>query len=436
VKPFSRRAVLRGALGSLALPLLERALNGNGTAFANGAPLPLRFGTWWFGVGVRLDRWTPPATGSGYPLTDELQPLAPVKDAVSVVSGLDSPFPGVLGHHDGWVSMLTGSNETTNAGRPGDGNFIRPTLDQVVADAWHGQTPFDSLQLTVSRRGAASNDQYCTAISQRGNDQPMPGLWNPADVFARLFSNVQGGPDPRLIQAKGSVLDTFQADGAALRTRLGTHDRMRLDAYLSSVRSIEARLQMTPVSTCMKPGAPADFGGEDLGTEAVVTRGRLLADLLVAALQCDLTRVFSFEWSPMQAMTLFHDIGLSDGYHTITHEDQNAVHNAVVYAMGELSYLLQRLQAASDPAGGTLLDSLCMFTSTEVAQGDTHQLNDMPILISGTARGALRGGVHHRGNGEPTTQAQLTALRAVGLGQSGFGYNQGATNTVLSALLP
>jgi hypothetical protein len=433
--------MLRGALGALALPVMESALNANGTAFANGASLPLRFGTWWFGIGVRLDRWVPPASGSGFPLTDELMPLAPVQDYVTVISGLNLPFPDTLCHHSGWVGMLTGSDEVTNAGRPGDGNFIRPSIDQVVADAWHGQALYDSLQLTVSRRGAAGNDSYCTSISQRGNDQPMPSIWNPAELFSKLF--MQGtvgtgsGPDLRALHLKGSVLDTFLADGAALRTRLGTTDRVRLDAYLSSVRSIESRLQMmpAPMPGCAMPSQPGDFSSEDMGNEAIVTRGRLIADLLAAALQCDLTRVFSMQFSPTQAMTLWHDVGLSDGYHTITHEDSNAVHNVVVYTMGELAYLLQKLKATPDPTGGNLLDSLCMFTSTEVAQGDTHQLSDMPILISGKARGALKGGVHYRGNGEPTTQAQLTALKAVGLGQSGFGYNQGATTSALSAVL-
>ena len=55
-KRFSRRAVLRGLLQgsaiSVGLPVLDVFLNGNGTALAAGGPLPLRFGTWFWGCGM------------------------------------------------------------------------------------------------------------------------------------------------------------------------------------------------------------------------------------------------------------------------------------------------------------------------------------------------------------------------------------------------
>ena len=53
---LNRRRVLRGMLSGSAvtvgLPLLNVFLNGNGTAMADGAPLPVRFGTWAWGLGM------------------------------------------------------------------------------------------------------------------------------------------------------------------------------------------------------------------------------------------------------------------------------------------------------------------------------------------------------------------------------------------------
>ncbi len=81
-----RRTFLRGAIAgataAVGLPLLEAMLDDHGEALADGTPLPTRFVTWFFGNGVILPRFEPAATGANYPLSEELQPLADVRDYV------------------------------------------------------------------------------------------------------------------------------------------------------------------------------------------------------------------------------------------------------------------------------------------------------------------------------------------------------------------
>ena len=90
-KEFTRRRFLRGTMGAsafaLGLPLLDIFLNNNGTALASGAPMPKRFGTWFWGCGMNPERWDPRQIGSGYELSPELQPLAGVRDELSIISG-------------------------------------------------------------------------------------------------------------------------------------------------------------------------------------------------------------------------------------------------------------------------------------------------------------------------------------------------------------
>ena len=78
---FNRRSLLRGMLGGAAvcvgLPALDMFLNGNGTAFADGAKLPVRFGTYFWGLGLTDTptggtRWVPTRLGPGYEITPEL----------------------------------------------------------------------------------------------------------------------------------------------------------------------------------------------------------------------------------------------------------------------------------------------------------------------------------------------------------------------------
>src|SRR6187402_3053168 len=75
---LNRRSVLRGMLGGgavyMGLPALDAFLNGNGTAFANGAKLPVRFGTYFWGLGLTDtptggSRWVPTKVGLGYEIT-------------------------------------------------------------------------------------------------------------------------------------------------------------------------------------------------------------------------------------------------------------------------------------------------------------------------------------------------------------------------------
>jgi hypothetical protein len=81
-RQIGRRSLLRGMLyGSavgIALPTLDLMLNDHGTAYADGTPLPKRFGVFFWGNGVRLNKWTPQALGAGYTLSEELAPLVNV----------------------------------------------------------------------------------------------------------------------------------------------------------------------------------------------------------------------------------------------------------------------------------------------------------------------------------------------------------------------
>ena len=82
---LDRRTFLRGVLGggaiALALPPLEAFFDDNGLAYAIDGTFPKRFGMFFWGNGILPERWIPQTTGADWALTDELAPLASVKDA-------------------------------------------------------------------------------------------------------------------------------------------------------------------------------------------------------------------------------------------------------------------------------------------------------------------------------------------------------------------
>src|ERR1700722_16080141 len=92
IRDLSRRRVLRGMMGSgavtVGLPFLDCFLDANGTAPAGGAPLPVCFGIWFFGLGLNPGFWEPKKIGANFDITQELQPLAAIRDKINVYSGM------------------------------------------------------------------------------------------------------------------------------------------------------------------------------------------------------------------------------------------------------------------------------------------------------------------------------------------------------------
>src|SRR5262245_52422564 len=107
-----RRTLLRGAAGgalvSLGLPTLAAMLDGNGSALAGGRPLSRRLGIFFWGNGIRHKKWVPAERGRSWALSEELAPLAAVKDYVNVVTGMNVKTGNEQGHHAGSVGILSG----------------------------------------------------------------------------------------------------------------------------------------------------------------------------------------------------------------------------------------------------------------------------------------------------------------------------------------
>jgi hypothetical protein len=148
---ISRRRFLRGALAggaavSVGLPLLEVFLNDHGDALASGAPMPRRFGTWFWGCGMNANRWEPATEGADFALPPELEPLAPVRHQLTVLSGFSVFLAGEANyvHYSGYVGTLTGEAPAK------DQSSRLPTLDALVADQIGTTTRFRSLEMAAT----------------------------------------------------------------------------------------------------------------------------------------------------------------------------------------------------------------------------------------------------------------------------------------------
>lgn len=418
----SRRQFLRGSGAMLALPLFESLLPRSARAVTK-APQRLLF--YFVPNGIHMPAWTPSSEGTDYALTPSLKPLDKLKSELLVISGL-SNLPGRpdgAGDHAGGTSAFL---TCTHAFKSETELKLGVSADQVAASKLGQGTRFASLPLGME--GGASvggcDSGYSCAYSQNiswiGPKTPLAKIAGPQLLFDLLFSDGTKGKDAqeKRTRHRRSVLDFVMRDAQSLRGRLGRSDRDKLDEYLHSVRDVEQRLA-TMNGSCDAPMPPTDDVrlGEQL---------KMMSDLMVLALRCDLTRVMTFmlgNGGSGRPYDFLPDV--KGAHHELSHhrnqpEIQAQLQTIDTWEVAQFAYLLQQLQTVKEEDGASLLDhSLVMFGS-EVADGNSHDHSNLPILLAGRLSGAVKPGRHIR-RSEPIANLYTSILNAVGVPVGKFG---------------
>ena len=203
-KAIPRRTVLRGLGATVALPLLDGMVPALSALSKTAAKPAVRFGAVYVPNGMVMDNWTPTAEGNKFELTPILQPLAPYRDQMLVLSGLNStPPPGVNGG-----SHSRASTKFLTAEHPGAWNPQAISMDQLAAQELGKQTPLASLELGLEGANfAGSCDSggfscaFSYTISWASGATPLPMEHNPRAVFERLFGDTDS-TDPAARRAR------------------------------------------------------------------------------------------------------------------------------------------------------------------------------------------------------------------------------------------
>ncbi|MBY0521922.1 MAG: DUF1552 domain-containing protein [Gemmataceae bacterium] len=406
-KPMSRRTVLRGIGAAISLPWLEAM--GPLTNWAAGAgaakAAPNRMAFLYVPNGKNMAEWTPKTEGGDFELSPILQPLAPVRDDVLVLTGLTADMARPNGdgggdHARALTAFLTGVQPHKT-----EGANIRAaiTADQVAAARLADETLLPSLEIGCEAGNMAGGCDagyscvYVSTMAWRSATQPLPKEVNPKQVFERLFGAGADGQRAQRDDVRKSVLDFVREDTGDLRRQLGIGDQRKLDEYFSAVRDIEqriARAEKMPVPKApdmAKPaGIPASYP-EHL---------RLMCDLMVLAFQADIARVCTFVLSNEASNKTYPFIDVPEMHHELSHHDRNPAKLAKLstvnkFHVSQLAYLLTRLQAIKE-GDGTLLDHCMIAYGSGNSDGNAHNHDDLPILLAGKGCGTIKGGRHIR----------------------------------------
>ena len=398
-RALPRRTFLRGAGAALALPLLD-AMVPAFTAVARTAAAPQRrLGFVYVPHGVIMNGWTPAADGTGFDLTPILEPLAPFRDVLTVVSNLTRAEVN-SNHAVSSACWLTGLPPKRTDGP----DFQAGTsVDQVIARQIGQDTLFPSLELATEDftglLGACDPGYSCAymnTLNWQTPTTPLPMEINPRVVFERMFG---GGrtPEERLarMQTDRSILDFVKEDLRSLEAGLGRRDQRRLDEYLDHVREIERRIERAESLAHSHPDVPAEPVGVPESFEEHIA---LMFDLLAIALQADLTRVFTFMMAREVSQRTYPQLGVTEPHHSISHHGNRPAaiegHTKVnVYHMTLFARFIERLQATAD-GDGTLLDHSLLVYGSGMSDGNGHTGAPLPTALIGRGVNRTKGNRH------------------------------------------
>ena len=377
-KALSRRTVLRGLGASLALPLLDGMVPAFAAIRTTAANPVRRLGVVYVPNGMMMPQWSPTTEGAGFEFPTILEPLAPYRDYVQVLSGMhgvESEGP----HARASTRFLTGMPS-----KPDDGSDLRGgvSMDQIAGRVHGRETQLATLELALDGRDfAGSCDDgfscaYTNTIAWANETTPLPMENNPRAVFERLFGD-SGSTDPAVRKARlsrdASLLDSVTERAADLSRELGTADQAKLGQYLDAVRDIERRIQMAEAQSDRElpvVSQPAGIPGT-IGEHA-----KLMFDLMALAYETDLTRVATFMLGREITGRTYAEIGVPDAHHPISHHQRDPEKLAKLtkinqYHVQLFSEFMERLRTTPD-GDGSLLDHSMIVYGAGMGDSNAH----------------------------------------------------------------
>jgi hypothetical protein len=432
-RALSRRTFLRGAGAAVALPLLDAMIPAmTAAAQTPAAPQRLRrLGYVYMPMGCDRPRWTPPGDRLDK-LSFILEPLAPVKEDVTVVSNteLRNAYPGTHATSNSSFLSAARAKFTESADYR-----LGTTADQVAARQLGKDTQLPSLELSMdlmALAGQCDNGYACVyqnSLSWSSPTTPLPSEAHPRIVFERLFGDGATAAERRAsLKARASLLDSVMEEFKSLNEQLGPADRARLAGYLDTVREVERRIQRAEAAA--RDNRLPDLDRPKGVPASYADHARLMFDLQVLAFQGDVTRVVTFQLARETSNRTYAEIGVPDPHHPLSHHGNDPAKVEKIakinrFHVSLFAEFLDKLRATRE-GDGTLLDHSLLLYGSGMGNPNVHDHDDLPILIAGGAAGRMRGGRHIRfAKPTPLANLHLTLLDKVGVRLEAFGDSRG-----------
>ena len=391
--PLSRRAVLRGAGCTVALPFLESLHALADTPPANA--FPKRFGVVFLGCGVNEDHWSAEGQGADMKLSKTLSPLEPIKQKINVSDGLYVHALTGQGIHPGQTgSLLSGAHIAKGA-------IIHSgiSIDQMIASRVGDETPQSSIVLACDQPMTGYHESnfslaYSSHLSWQSPESPVPIEVYPSLAWDNLFDN--RGSVQNL-----SILDRVKDRARDLSKSISSTDKGKLDEYLTSVREVDRR-----VESMRKDKSSADDAAKEKNALAVAMmdrpanglpedlreHSRMMCDIIALAFQTNKTRVASFIISHDLSALYYPFLNVKDGHHSASHNNNSDDYERIArFHVEQFAYLASKLDSMKE-GNGTVLDNSCLMFLSNMWIGRKHDNFRLPVVLAGGLGGTLQTG--------------------------------------------
>ena len=418
-KFMSRRQLLRGLGGAVvAAPFLSSVAERAAKAQSTSSSPPKRLIVYFTHYGCLTDRWFPAKshgqlTSDDYKNNQTLSSMAPYAAKLLMVRGIRSmnewSFQGSLGQTTDPHTQVCGSYFTCQPVTPDDGKFtataIDRSLDFVCAEQVNpsGAAPLFLQIGGVS--GSASNTQ--AVISFSAPNTINPGYGSAQQVYSSLTNLFGKGPvssDTYKVARGNSIIDIVRDDLTNLkRTPMSTADQQKLDAWAQLLHQTTTAVSaQCSADTATKLGLTSQSVQAGGGLSYDISKvGPVMMNLAVLSAICDSNRVifmkmppnytFSFLNQNTESHGLSHRIGNANMGGACVNGVMDMLHAIDLWYAQQFAYLVGQLDSFTE-GNGTLLDNTATVWFNEMSDGDSHNLNNLPILQAGNCAGYFKTG--------------------------------------------
>ena len=351
----------------------------------------------------------PESTGSNFELKKIMEPLAPFRNRMLVLNGLNNKVRGDGDSHmRGMSCLLTGIElfpGNIQGGSDTPAGWAKGiSIDQEIKNFFQSQdatrTRFGSLEFGV---GVSDRADPWTRMSYAGPNQPVAPTDDPYQMYKKLYGQIRDR-DSLL-----NILDIVRDDLKRVSKKISTEDKLLLKEHADFVRQMEQEFTQTDNKALI--GNPPKFeAGITNRNDNVPRLSRMQIDLMVNSFVNDFARVGTLQYTKSVGQARMNWLNINDGHHGLSHEsDKNddAVDKLTrinKWFAGELAYLTKRLAETPEPgANGSLLDNTTIVWTNELGKGNSHTLNNIPFVLIGNGMGFrmgrslnLKGTAHNR----------------------------------------
>ena len=411
---LDRRKFLRGTGVALALPWFESF---SGVARAAQQPVQRkRLARFYMPDGVPMPlvkdpgyedwSWFPHGSGRDFTFTKCMETLEPLRNDLTIFSGLSHPAVRRVHGHSNADQFLTGAD--TGA----DGDYQNSvSLDQVFAAEAGKHTRLSSM--VMSTDGGTGSPRGAQTMSYNASGRPIPAEHKPKRIFDMLF--VKSGPDAaRRLALSKSALDDLMEDARSLKRSLSKHDQETLTEYLQSVRDTEVKVEKAKRWLNIPlPQVDVDHLKLDVTPEDPRNYLRTMYELIYLAFKTDTTRVATYQLGRENGVGISDYLGRAVGFkltHQLSHatREPDGFKNFGTYCRfinDELGRLASRLKATPEPGGeGNMLDNTALFFGS--ASSAFHLSRNYPLLLFGGKNMGFKHGQYLKfGEGNDKNQA-------------------------------